>query len=90
MSPCKAGQLRTYALGEQQITSGLFVRRAGPRQFGDVCGLPDVMRSCPEQHRVAVELQSRVPLCYPVDELVCDIVDGSQVGRQARRGIKIP
>jgi len=39
------------------------------------------MRGCPEEHSLAVEAQSRVLLLCPVDELVCDIVDGSQVSR---------
>jgi hypothetical protein len=68
-----------------QFTPGRLRAQNRPRQLDDVCALPDVMRSCPEEHRVAIEMQSRVPLRDPVDKLACDIVDGSQVGRQARR-----
>jgi hypothetical protein len=34
--------------------------------------------------------KSWVPLRYPVDKLACDIVHGSQVRCQTRRGVEIP
>jgi hypothetical protein len=43
----------------------------------------------PEEHRLAIEEHGRVSLLHPVDELVRDIVDGSQVGCQPWRTPKL-
>lgn len=47
------------------------------------------MRGCPEEHGFAVYGQSRASPRYPVDELVCDIVDGAQMSGQAGRGLQV-
>jgi hypothetical protein len=90
MGPREAGPLWGDVLGEQQFAPGLFVLRARPGQLGDVCRLANVMRGGPEQHSVAVQAQSRVPLRYPAGKLACDIVHGSQVRCQTRRSVEIP
>jgi hypothetical protein len=47
--------------------------------------LSHVVRRCPEEHRLTVEDHCGAMLLHPVGELMRDVVDGSQVGRQPRR-----
>jgi hypothetical protein len=82
-------KLMTDPVRDEQIASGLFVSGARTGQFGNVCSLSDVMGGRPEEYRFAVYTQRRVSLRYPVDELVCDVVDGTQVRSQPRWGLKV-
>ncbi|WP_370466708.1 hypothetical protein [Streptacidiphilus sp. PB12-B1b] len=85
MCRSEAGELRTDATAKQKSLPGLLMRHSGPRELGEVHALPDVMCRGPEEHRLAIEEHGRVALLHPVDELVRDIVDSSQMGCQPWR-----